>query len=429
MHRDFDLNLTHLTKIEGAASVELRVRNNKVEHVYFKTTEYKRFFTQGMIGKPYVVLPQYLARICGTCSNAHILCSIKACENALDIIPSEQTMVLRDLVMDGMIIRDHALHLYLFVLPDLFSKDSFLDFDDSDHLQHQLLHDGFDIKAAGSYLSEIVAGRIVHGVFPVIGGFVGFPKKQEIKQAILKLEKIRPAVLRLIKVFEDCDFKFDRQTNFVALTPSEYGFLRGKILTGKGRYIEEKNFRDYFEKTILPYSQAAAFKHEGSPYLVGALARMNFAKDNLGPETKKSLGKTLSSFPSTNVFYNNLAQAIEILHCLDHAVNVLKTVKIADEKPVDAKLKQSTGIGIIEAPRGTLYHEVILGNQGKVLGGEVVVPTQQNQLSIERDIAALVETFLPQASQEKILFEMEKLVRAYDPCMSCAAHFLKVKWL
>ena len=125
---DFNLNLNRLSKVEGSASLDVRVKDNKVESVQFKITEYKRFFTQAMKGKPILALPQLLARICGTCSNAHLLCSIEACENALGIPYSEQTGILRDLTMHGLMIRDHALHLYIFSMPDLYGKDAFLDF-------------------------------------------------------------------------------------------------------------------------------------------------------------------------------------------------------------------------------------------------------------------------------------------------------------
>ena len=155
----FDLTLDRLTKLEGSASLEVRVKNNKVEHVHFKITEFKRFFTKAMEGKPIIALPQLLSRICGTCSNAHIMASIEACERALGIVPTRQTILLRVLTMYGLNIRDHALHLYLFALPDMYGKDAFLDFDENDPVEHQLLHDAFEIKAAGNFLSTLVAGR------------------------------------------------------------------------------------------------------------------------------------------------------------------------------------------------------------------------------------------------------------------------------
>ena len=175
----FDLSLEHITKIEGNATLNIKVVDGKVLDVKFAITEYKRFFTEAMKGKDINAIPAHLARICGTCSNAHIMCSIEACENALGIKPSLQTMLLRALVMHGLMIRDHALHLYLFSMPDIFGKDAFLDFDENDPVQHQLLHDGFETKSAGNFLATLIAGRSVHATYPVIGGFYIFQTRQK----------------------------------------------------------------------------------------------------------------------------------------------------------------------------------------------------------------------------------------------------------
>ena len=425
----FDLTLDRLTKLEGSASLEVRVKDNKVEHVHFKITEFKRFFTKAMEGKPIIALPQLLSRICGTCSNAHILASIEACERALGIVPSRQTMLLRVLTMYGLNIRDHALHLYLFALPDMFGKDAFLDFDENDPVQHQLLHDAFEIKAAGNYLSTLIAGRSVHALHPTIGGFLHFPDEAGVAEAIKKLESIRPAVERLIKVFAETPFHFERETIFTAIVPERYGFINGIIRTSDGDAIPEEKFGEHLERVVLPYSQASAYKREGKAYMVGALSRMNLAKDLLHPRTKETLGATLDLFPSIDVYRNNLAQAIEILHAIDDGLEILRNEKIQPEPVIKGQNRDAEGVGVVEAPRGTLYHKVKLASSGLVTGGEVVVPTGQNQINIEEDIARLVEDLIEEVSKEKMGFEIEKLIRAYDPCMSCAAHFLKVKWV
>lgn len=429
MHqKDLDITIDELTKVEGAASIDIKVRAGQVESVKFKVTEYKRFFTQAMQGKSINAVPQLLARICGTCSNAHLLCSIEACESALDLKPSEQTMLLRLLTMYGLIIRDHALHLYLFVLPDIYGKDSFLEFDEANPEQHQLLHDGFEVKGAGNYLATLIAGRSVHAPFPVIGGFTRFPETTGIEEAIKKLETARPAAIRLIQILVKTPFHFDRKTNFMALNPNKYWFLDGCIDTGQGKCIQEPNFREHLERVILPYSQAAGYKHEGDCYMVGALARLNLAKEKLHPSTRQALGDILNIFPSTDVFYNNLAQAIEILHACDHALEILKTYQFQPEPIIKKPPREAVGVGVIEAPRGTLYHKVVLGQDGIVKEGEIIVPTGQNQINIEEDIFQLVQQLVADTPKEKIVFEIEKLIRAYDPCMSCAAHFLKVRW-
>lgn len=162
--------------------------------------------------------------------------------------------------------------------------------------------------------------------------------------------------------------------------------------------------------------------------MVGALARMNLAKELLHPLTKESAKTALAIFPSTNIFHNNLAQAIEILHSVDDAMKILGANEFAPEPVTTKPPREAVGIGVIEAPRGTLYHKVELGDDGIIKRGEVVVPTGQNQVNMEEDIARLVEESLPTKSKEEIQFEIEKLIRAYDPCISCATHFLKVKW-
>lgn len=437
----FDLSMEHITKIEGAASMEIKVEKGQVKEVKFETVEYKRFFTEAMKGKPLMAIPSHLARICGTCSNAHIICAIEACEHALGIAPSEQTKMLRVLTMHGLIIRDHALHLYLFSMPDIYGKDAFLDFDESDPEQHQMLHDGFDVKGAGNFLATLIAGRSVHATYPTIGGFLKFPDEAGIKEAIQKLENVRPAVVRLVEVFRTAPFHFDRKTHYMALVPEKsFGYIDGVIETSQGEKYGEDKFRDHLEHVVLPYSQASAYTYDKEGYMVGALARINLAKDKLHPKTKETLGEVLNLFPSTDIFYNNLAQAIEILHSVDESIDLLKNNTFVKEAIIKAPARDAVGVGVVEAPRGTLYHKVVLGADGIIKEGEVIVPTGQNQINIERDVARLVQSLLlttedkPASAEgsgearEVIRFEIEKLVRAYDPCMSCAAHFLKLKW-
>ena len=428
MHR-IDLRLDHITKVEGDAAMDVVVEDGKVTNVKFAIVEYKRFFTEAMKGKNIAAIPAHLSRICGTCSNAHVMASIAACEDALGIEVTPQTKLLRKLTMHGLVSRDHALHLYLFVMPDLYNKDAFLDFDENDPEQHQLLHDGFNIKAAGNHLSQMVAGRSVHATFPVIGGFLKFPTPEGAAESIKELKAARPAVLRLIDIFVKAPQHLDRKTKYMALVPDDtFGYIGGKIITDKGEVYEQKDFRSHLEHVALPYSQASAYTYKGESYMVGALARLNLAKDKLHPETKRSAAEALKLFPSTDIFHNNLAQAIEILHSIDESIDILSNNVFKPEPIVKMPMRAAVGMGVIEAPRGTLYHKVVIDDKGTVLDGEVIVPTGQNQVNIERDVAAIVEPIIENMPKDKINMEIEKLIRAYDPCMSCAAHFLKVKW-
>lgn len=409
--------------------MDVVVEDGKVTNVKFAIVEYKRFFTEAMKGKSIVAMPAHLARICGTCSNAHVMAAIVACEDALGIKPTPQTELLRKLTMHGLMIRDHALHLYLFVMPDLYNKDAFLEFDDNDPEQHQLLHDGFDVKAAGNHLAQIVAGRSVHATYPVIGGFLQVPSKEHAMESVAELQSVREAVLRLIDIFIKAPQHLDCKTKFMALVPEDsFGYIGGKIISSIGEVYDKKDFRSHLEHTVLPYSQASAYTYKGESYMVGSLARVNLAKDKLNSKTKESAKEALKLFPSTDIFHNNLAQAIEILHGIDESIDILSNNTFVAEPPIKMPMKAGIGMGVIEAPRGTLYHKIVIDDKGIVTEGEVIVPTGQNQLNIERDVGVLVEKIMDTMAKDKVNFEIEKLIRAYDPCMSCGAHFLKVNW-
>lgn len=429
MHQISELSqfsIEELTKVEGAAGLNVFIENGKVQKVEFAIKEFKRFYTHAMEGKPIAAIPQLLARICGTCSNAHLVASIEAVEKTLGIVPSEQTMLLRTLTYHGLIIRDHALHLYLFCLPDFFGKDSLLGFDDDDPVQHQLLHDAFAVKAAGNHLAIAVAGRSVHAPLPMPGGFGKTPDAKSITEVIIELENIRPAVLRLIKVFTDDPSSLVRKSNYAALRNSKFSYLEGDLWDMKGFVVNEAGYRDHLEHVVLPYSQASAYTFDGETYRVGAIARLNINASGLHPRTKHDAAEAIALFPSDNIFHNNLAQAIEILHSVDEAIDLLKQKTFQPEPPQKIVPKAGVGVGLVEAPRGALYHKLEVNDKGIVERGEVVVPTGQNQIAIELDLIQFINEHMDM-EESAMKLECEKIIRAYDPCMSCGAHFLELK--
>jgi coenzyme F420-reducing hydrogenase alpha subunit len=423
MHKDFDISLKNISKIEGNASLDIKIRDNEVKSVKLKVTESKRFYTQAIRNKNCLSVHQIVSRICGTCSIAHLTCCIEAVENALGVKPSEQTILLRKLAMYGTIIRDHAMHLYFFVLPDIFGIDSILDIEDT-----KIIEQAFKVKAAGNLLSTVIGGRAVHPQYINVAHFSKIPEKEELKNVANQLKSIREDVLDLIEILYKCDFNFTKQKNYVALITEDFSFLEGYIKSIDGIAIEEKNFWDYLNRVIIPYSQATGFQFEGREYMVGALARMNLNKEALHKETKRDAEKYLKIFPSNNVYHNNLAQAIEILHSIDHSIEIIESKEFREENKPEIKIKAGEGIGVIEAPRGTLYYMLSINNEGKINYGNIVIPTAQNQIMMEKDIKDLVSLMIDKP-KHKIVHEIEKLIRAYDPCMSCASHFLKVRWL
>ena len=428
MH-NFDINIENLSKVEGHANLDVRVRNGEVQNVKLQIIENQRFFEQAARGQPIKTLPQLMSRICGTCSIAHLTCCIEAIEKGLEIEPTEQALLMKKLSMYGLMIRDHALHLYFFSLPDLIGKDSILDFSDSGN-ESKLLHDSFDVKRAGNILSTIVAGKAVHAPYPTVGGFLRVPNETDIMKTVIELKRIRPLVLDIIDLFYRWNENFERDTSFVALTTTDFSFIEGEINSSKGICVREKDYLEHLINIVIPYSQATGFEFEGEEFMVGALSRMNLNKCSLHSDTKKDAAEYLKIFPSTNIFYNNLAQGIEILHSIDHSIELLENTKFKKEELQRPIIKEEkTGVGVIEAPRGTLYYKLTIGKSGNVKKANVIVPTAQNQINIEKDIAKLVQDNLEKMTKEKIEYAIEKLLRAYDPCMSCATHFLKVRWV
>ena len=429
MHNTFDISLDDLSKIEGHASLDLKVKKGEVKDLRLKISENRRFFELGVRGKKFHAAPQTLSRICGTCSAAHLMCSIQSIEDALGIQPSEQTNLLRDLTMYGVNIRDHAMHLYLFVLPDLFGKDSVLDFDDRGY-QHDLLHKAFDIKKTGNLLSTEVAGRTIHPPFPSIGQFLHVPSPEKAKMLVKELKKIRDPAIEFIRIFHEKDFFFEMpEMDFIAMTDKNYSYLGNGICThSSGFCIPNEGFSRFFKEKVFPYSQAKGFTFQGKPYMVGALARMNINLTSLHKDTRADLTED-NLFPSYNIYHNNLAQAIEIVHCIDSSIDLLERCEFKQEKVEKITGKKSEGVGVVEAPRGTLYHHIKIDENENVEYSDLVIPTAQNQVVMEKAIGAMVEKRLSQDKKKKdIEREIEALIRAFDPCMSCATHFLKVKW-
>jgi len=214
------------------------------------------------------------------------------------------------------------------------------------------------------------------------------------------------------------------------LSSSDFSFLEGVIKDSDGYSVQEADFGKHLDAVIIPYSQARGFTFDKKMFLVGALARLNLDKDKLHQQTKESVKKYLALFPSNNIFHNNIAQAIEIIHAIDSSIEIINSLsKIENEVPQKIKPFKTSGVGLIEAPRGTLYYKLEINEDGTVKKGDIVVPTGQNQIIMEKGIHELVQRLLNSGTtKEQIVTEIEKFIRAFDPCMSCAAHFLKVKW-
>jgi sulfhydrogenase subunit alpha len=426
-HANFAFSVKQVTKIEGHASLDIEVKDNQVTKCRFAITDFKRFYTKAVEKKPAAAAPGLLSRICGTCSNSHILASLKAVEQAVGITVSESVVHRRELVNAGLYIRDHALHLIVFVLPDLYNVDSILDFDETDPVQRSMIENLFKLKAAGNHLAIYAGGRAVHAPDMMLGGFSKPADAAAIPSLIKELQAVRPIALQLVDLFSKVNFSLVRNNRFLALRgETHYDYFQSRTLKdSENRSIEDTEYRNHLQHVPIPYSHASGYQFDGQDFMVGSLARLNLNQDLLHPNTKKDLQTILTRFPSNNVYDNNLAQAIEIVEAIDRGLDLLAQGNPEHQPPVTPTQSSGKGIGIIEAPRGTLYHAATIEN-GMISKYEVIVPTGQNQINIENDLKLLINQNL-HLEEAALAHECEKLIRAYDPCMSCAAHFLKFK--
>ena len=320
-----------ISKIEGNAGLEVVVEGGAVKDLRFKITDYRRFLTVAARGKRMNAVPSFLSRICGTCSVAHLFASLMAIENSQGIEVTEQSRALRRLAYDGLMIRDHALHLYFFVLPDVLNVDSIFDIpDDPDDPGHTLLRDSFDIKRLGTDISNATVGAAIHAPSPTVGGFLKPPDHASFPDLLARLEAIRPQVLRGIETFLRWDASLVRNSDYLCLRNDErFDFLEGDVTNSNGERVSEERFKEYLKYVRIPHSHAEGYRFSGTQedYLVGSLARLNLNADVLHPRTRTDAADAVSAFPSDNVYHNNLAQAIEILQCVDDAIDVLETLE------------------------------------------------------------------------------------------------------
>ncbi len=421
-----EIKLDHITKIEGHANLTVKIENSRVEKVELAVVEGARYFEGFIKGRKFSEVHTITQRICGICSVSHTIAALKAVEDALGVRVTEQTKLLRELMEIGAFIQSHSLHLFLLALPDYLGYQSAIDMADK-YKKEVLL--GLSLKKLGNEIDSIIGGRVMHPVSMCVGGFHKLPEQARLDDLRKKLERARADAAKAVELFSGISYpRFKRHTEYVSLKEEErYPITEGVVMFSNGLEIPQEKYLTYLKEKVMPYSNAKFSSFEKRSYYVGALARVNNNFDLLSRNAQKMLEKNSIRFPSYNPYHNNYAQAIEIVHVIDRAVEILGSLKLVLEEPVQAAVKAGRGIAIIEAPRGILIHDYTLDAKGRVVKANVVTPTAQNLNNIEDDIRKLLPKVMDRKEKE-IVFSMEKLIRAYDPCISCSAHFLKVKW-
>jgi coenzyme F420-reducing hydrogenase alpha subunit len=424
MNGTTSLRIDHLTRVEGHGSVDIRIRDGRVERCQWQVVEAPRFFEAMLRGRKWYEVAHVASRICGICSIGHTLASLKATEAAMGIKVSEQVVNLRKLLLHAENIQSHILHLGYLVLPDLFKVPSVIPLA-STHTQQVLL--AIRIHRLGNEMSELLGGRTTHPQSAVVGGFARWPSPSDLSNLRLRLEAALPEGIALAQFIREHSGNvpaFQRETEYIALAdPREYAFYDGRIGSTEGDTFSVDQYRQVCNEYCVPQSTAKFTQHRRDSYMVGALARFNLNCRQLGPNAR-NVAEMLGLRPiSHSPFMNNAAQMVELVHCVEDSIQRIDDVLMNGVNPEKASVAVSAGraTGCVEVPRGILFHEYEYNSSGECVWANCVIPTNQNHANIQKDMEALVEQFKDRPTDE-IEFLVEMLVRAYDPCISCSTH-------
>ena len=431
MTTSLQLNLEHITRVEGHGNIVINVKDGKIEEARLHIVESPRFFEAMLRGRHYTEAAAITSRICGICSVGHTLASLRATENAMGISPSPQTQLLRKLLMHGETIESHVLHIYFLVAPDCLGVNSVVPLVSS---HPEIVLRALRMKRLGHYIGEVMAGRKIHSISAVVNGFTRLPSVSELKELKKKLEEIVPDVNATVDTILSLAPKipdFERKTEYVALSkPYEYAYIDGVIKSSDGDVTAISNYREKIKEYVVKHSAAKHVRGNNGPIFVGALARFNINHDLLSSRAKETASKFGLKAPVYNPFLNTVAQLIELVHCVEDAAVIIDELleKGVHEEDRQLGTKAGTGVGAVEVPRGTLYHEYEYDDNGYLINANCIIPTGQNLANIDADMEALVPKILSKPKEE-IALTLEMLVRAYDPCISCATHMLDVRFI
>lgn len=325
MTTSLQLNLEHVTRVEGHGNIVVNVKDGRLEESRLHIVEAPRFFEAMLRGRHYTEVAPITSRICGICSVGHTLTSLRASENAMGITPSQQTQLLRKLLMHGETIESHVLHIYFLVAPDCLGVNSVVPLVAS---HPDVVVRALRMKRLGHYIGEVMAGRKIHTISAVVNGFTRIPKAAELKELRIKLEKefipdLKETVTTVLALAPKIP-NFTRKTEYVALSkPYEYAFIDGVIKSSDGDVTPISNYREKIKEYVVKHSAAKHVRGNNGPIFVGALSRFNINYDLLTPWAKEIAAAAGLKAPCHNPFLNTVAQLVELVHCAEDAIKII----------------------------------------------------------------------------------------------------------
>ena len=442
------IDVDHIARIEGHGDIHLHIVDGHVQECSFEVTEPARLFESMVKGRHFEEVPYIASRVCGICSASHTVTDILAIEHIFGVEVTDRTRALRELLLYGSYLQNHATHLFVFAAPDFLGHKSVFPLADANE---ELFNSALGVKKLGNDLCTLVGGRSIHPITAVIGGFTSEIGSSDYLKLAERLEGALPFALDTVDLFDDfgsIDFKTagdlfamvaDGSSRSGSLNdagiPYPIGgsdaarFIPGPKSDAEPYDIDVQHYEDFIEE--YPVDHSAAFlareRKSGRTYFASALSRVNASWDGLTEEARFAAAKAGLRPPEFNPYANNVAQAVEIVDSLVRCSAICRSLAADDfegsSEPVDFEVKAGRGVGFTEAPRGALFHDIELDGEGKVVRADIITPTSQNIANIEKDMYDLaIKLVSEDRPEDYIQLEVEKLVRAYDPCLSCSVH-------
>jgi coenzyme F420-reducing hydrogenase alpha subunit len=422
------IDVHHVTRVEGHGNIVVEVENGNLKTCRFDVVETPRFFEAMLLGRPYLEASHITSRICGICATGHATASLRASEKALGVELSEQSWLLRKLTFHGEILDSHILHVYMLVAPDFLGVGSVIPLVST---HPDVVLRALRMKKLSGDLCAAITGRHTHPIAMTVGGFTHFPKMAELESLRQRLIESRKDVEATVELFSKLPWpEFERETEYVSLSkPDEYAFIDGDIVTTDGVRIPPERYKEVTNEFMVPHSTAKFTRNKRESLMVGALARFNNNYDQLHPKAKEAAAALGMKPKVTNTFLNSAAQVVEIVHSTEDSIQIIEKLLergIQHEDLAPVKRMPGEGVGVAEVPRGLLIHHYAIGEDGRITAANCIIPTNQNINNLEHDMHAWVPKVMHKP-QDAMRLDLEMLVRAYDPCISCSVHVLTIK--
>ena len=419
-----EITVQTLARVEGEGAMRVVVEHGTVTDVQLQIYEPPRFFEAMLRGRAHTEPPDLTSRICGICPVAYEMSACLAIEDACGITVPDEVQLLRRLLYCGEWLESHALHVYLLHLPDFLGYPGAVEMS-ADH--PAVVERGLRLKKAGNALMSLIGGRAVHPVNVKVGGFYRWPTVAEMSAVRPQLVRALADALETVTMAAGLDCAdFEQDYEYVALRSDEpdYPLESGTFVTSAGHTFPSRDFGEWVSEQHVARSHALHASLRGAgPYVVGPLARYSLNHDRLPPVARQAADAAGLGPTCRNPFRSIVVRAVELVVACEEALRIIDSWEASGVPSVPVPPQPGVGYGATEAPRGVLFHRYQLAADGTVLDAQIVPPTSQNLASIEDDLRGFVQTRL-HLDDEELTRECEQAIRNYDPCISCATHFL-----